>query len=257
MHTRLSVLALLALGFGALALGAAPSADAALDCSAGTTELLPDLRAFPASDLSITSRGKSQRLRFTTMSGNYGPGPLVLRGGEIVSGKSKQRVYQRVYKQPCYDPNDTNYTESLVGEFVYHPQHRHFHLENYARYELIPDSGQASLRRTSTKTSFCIQNTLQIPGFTDGDPNKGGYFLACNGTLQGMSRGWADKYGASLAGQEIDITGIPAGDYRLVISVNPEQRVHEADFSSSSSLPANNVSSVHVHLENGIVAILP
>jgi hypothetical protein len=253
MHTRLTVLAFLALGFSALTLVATPPTSAALDCSAGTTDLLPDLRAFPASDLAIARKGKSQRLRFTTMSGNYGPGPLVLRGGEIVNGKSKQRVYQRVYKRPCYDPNDTNYTESLVGEFVYHPQHRHFHLENYARYELIPDSGDASLRRTSTKTSFCIQNTLQIPGFTDGDPNQGS-FLACNGMLQGMSRGWADKYGASLAGQEIDITGIPPGNYRLVISVNPEQRVHEAD--SGPNLPANNVSSVHVHLENGVITIL-
>jgi hypothetical protein len=219
-----------------------------------SSEQVPDLRAFPATDISVQSRGKSRRLRFTTMSGNYGPGPLVLRGGEVVNGKSKQRVYQRVYKQSCYLPTDTNYSESLVGEFVYHPQHKHFHLENYALYELTPENGDTSLRRTSVKTSFCIQNTLAIPGFTGGDPNQS-YFLACNGTLQGMSWGWADRYGAGLEGQEIDISGLPTGDYSLVITVNPNQRIREAD--SGSSLPANNRSTVRLHLEDGAVTVLP
>jgi hypothetical protein len=254
MLKMLALLGLPILGFG-LGIFVSPSAAWAAECPPpGNSDQLPDLRAFPATDISVRSRGKSQRLRFTTMSGNYGPGPLVLRGGEVVSGKSKQRVYQRIYKESCYVPADPNYSESLVGEFVYHPQHKHFHLENYALYELSPENGDTSLRRTSVKTSFCIQNTLQIPGFTGGDPNQS-YFLACNGTLQGMSWGWADRYGASLAGQEIDITGLPSGNYSLVITINPNQSIREAD--SGSSLPSNNRSTIRLHLENGTATVLP
>jgi hypothetical protein len=67
-----------------------------------------------------------------------------------------------------------------------------------------------------------VQDTLQIDWLTPPygiDPTR--HYIECNGQLQGMSRGWADRYGSTLAGQEIDITGLPLGCYILRITVNP------------------------------------
>ena len=208
-----------------------PVALATTDGCAGPA-YCPNLQALQAQDLSVDKIGKRFRLRFSTVSQNVGPGPLELRGGEIVNGKSKQRVYQRIYQQNT--PSGA-YTEVPVGDFVYHPQHRHFHLENYALYELIPANGDTSLRRTSAKTSFCVQDTLTISWQTPPFGTDSRHYVDCNGTLQGMSRGWADRYHSALAGQEIDITSLPAGCYTLRITVNPLGNLHETNAGDNGS----------------------
>ena len=68
--------------------------------------------------------------------------------------------------------------------------------------------------RWSRKTSFCVQDTLKIaeilpptplaaPYGTDAEHSPG-----CTAQHQGMSRGWADRYGYQLAGQEFDVTSL-------------------------------------------------
>ena len=222
---------------------------ACADTGGVTGPKCPNLQARPAEDLQSAKIGNRTRLRFTTATQNVGKGPLELRGGEIVNGKSKQRVYQRIYTQDTPDQNPSHYTEFQVGDFVYHPQHRHFHLENYALYELIPASSanQSIQKRTSAKTSFCVQDTLKItwtvPLFGIDDTR---HYIDCNGSLQGMTRGWADRYGYQLAGQEIDTTGLPNGPYTLQITVNPNYNLYETDFT-------DNVSTVSISLVNGML----
>ena len=232
----------------ALVLTVAEPATAADPCIG--TARCPNLQALPAQDLTTSKKGKSTRLLFSTITQNVGPGPLTLRGGEIVNGKSKQRVYQRIFDQAI--PTGA-FVEYPVGEFVYHPQHRHFHLGDYALYELIPlDAANANIqKRTSSKTSFCVQDTLQITWLTPPfgiDPTRN--YIACDGSLQGMSRGWADRYSYQLAGQEIDTTSLPNGSYALQITVNPSHNVYETDFT-------DNVSSVLVQLVGGLLSPSP
>jgi Lysyl oxidase len=46
---------------------------------------------------------------------------------------------------------------------------------------------------------------------------------------QGISAGWYDRYGAGLPGQSIDLRGLAAGRYRLVIHADYENRLVERD----------------------------
>lgn len=243
-HSGIGAAALL-IGAGVLSAPASTSAQAVDPCASARC---PNLQARPAQDLSSTKIGNRTRLRFSTVTQNVGPAPLELRGGEIVNGRSKQRVYQRFYA--AGEPVGTPVAELPVGAFVYHPQHRHFHLENYALYELIPvDAANQSIqKRTSSKTSFCVQDTLKIDWtmpLYGVDQTR--HYIDCNGSLQGMSRGWADRYGYQLAGQEIDTTGLPPGHYVLRITVNPARNLYETDWT-------DNVSEVTISLVNGALA---
>jgi hypothetical protein len=63
-----------------------------------------------------------------------------------------------------------------------------------------------------------------------------------------MSQGWGDRYGWQLAGQEIDVTGLPEGLYRLTITIDPQHKLHE-------TTTADNTSSVLVELAGGTVTV--
>jgi hypothetical protein len=56
-----------------------------------------------------------------------------------------------------------------------------------------------------------------------------------------MSVGWGDTYGRLLFGQGIDVTGLPEGDYRLIIEIDPKKRIIETN-------DGDNVSCVLVHI---------
>ena len=212
------------LGAASLLLAAQPS----IGPAAAANEQLPNLQALKAQEIRIEVIGNRKRLRFSTISQNAGTGPLELQGGEIVAGRSKQRVYQHVYL------DSGGFHTYEVGQFVYHPGHRHFHLDNYARYTLTPvDPNTGVSPRTSTKTSFCIMDTTKLLNLA-GSPSTAVYD-GCGGTLQGMSVGWGDRYGYSLAGQEIDITSLPDNDYVLSIKVNPLGDLRESSLVDNES----------------------
>jgi len=50
-----------------------------------------------------------------------------------------------------------------------------------------------------------------------------------------LESGWGDEYFQGIAGQSLDVTSLPVGQYRLRITVNPEGDLAESN-------PANNVS---------------
>jgi len=202
--------------------------------SAQVVELTPNLVPFPASELSVgidfVTGGPS--LRFSATSWNNGTGPLELRGGEVTA--NGQNVYQRVYY------SDGGFYDRLVGTFEYHPAHNHFHFEGYAIYTLNPVNAPGASQRYSAKTSFCVMDTTKVNTSLPGAP-KTGVYVTCNPDIQGMSVGWGDRYGYNLAGQSIDLTGNPDGDYDLSIEVDPYQRLVEAN-------DADNTSCVRVHI---------
>jgi Lysyl oxidase len=59
--------------------------------------------------------------------------------------------------------------------------------------------------------------------------------------VQGISVGYGAAYDAFLEGQHVEITGLPAGRYRLVHRVNADRRLREASL-------ANNAAAVSVRL---------
>lgn len=211
---RQSVLSLLITALGLLL---APSAQA--------QQQLPNLQAFPAHDIEIGENfGGVLELRFAATTNNAGDGPLELVAGGVSQGQ--QFVYQRVYAQ------DGSFEDFLAGRFVWHQGHSHFHLEDYARYTLQSLKGNS--KRSSSKTSFCLLDTTLVDGSLPGAPRNAVY-TQCGNFFQGLSVGWADVYGSHLPGQEIDLTRLKDGDYRLMIEVDPKDHLLETDKSDNSS----------------------
>lgn len=202
-------------------------------------ELRPNLEPLPAFDFSLrTDYFGRPTLQFATTTWNSGKGPMEIAAGETgqdQSGQNRQNVYQVVYL------DDGSTYRRLAGTFTWHPDHSHFHLEDYATYTLQPVDANGQSRRTGTKTSFCLMDTHQIDASLPGSPSQPAYDY-CNNELQGISVGWGDEYGAYLPGQEIIVTDLPSGDYRLVIEADPKDRLVETN-------EDDNVSCVLLHLD--------
>jgi hypothetical protein len=192
-------------------------------------ELQPNVQPFPASQPALVrdAAGRTQ-LIFSTTSWNSGAGPLELIAGARDSTSLKQDVYQRVYL------SDGNFYDRLAGTFVWHPEHNHFHFEDYAVYTLQPFNAPGGSARTGSKTTFCIIDTTPVNTSLPGAPPSAVY-TTCNPDVQGMSVGWGDTYGRNLAGQSIDFTANPSGDYKLMIEIDPKKRLLEIDDGDNTS----------------------
>lgn len=198
---------------------------------ASAQELLPDIRALPASDLSVEVDFFGRTiLRLAATTWNAGDGPLELVAGEtgVGAGKNKQRVYQRIYYA------DGSYVDRRAGDFEWHPSHNHFHFGDYATYILQLAGSSGGSARTSNKTTFCVMDTELIDRHWPGASRKA-YYTTCGDQIQGMSVGWGDTYGSQIPGQEIDLTDLQDGDYTLQIVADPKNLLDETDETNNSS----------------------
>jgi hypothetical protein len=201
-------------------------------------ERLPNLRAFPPADLSVIANVDTgnPELRLSATSWNSGQGPLELIPGP--TGQAGQDVYQRVYNE------SGGSTDYLAGTFVYHPQHLHFHFQEYALYTLRPVNAPGASQRQSYKTSFCVMDTTKVDARLAGAPKRPVY-STCNTSVQGMSVGWGDTYGAHLAGQAIDLTGNPDGQYELTVTFDPANRLLETNDADNTACVLLSISVVN------------
>ena len=186
-------------------------------------ELLPNLQALQASEFRLVGT----KLRFSMTSWNSGEGALEFVATGDTSGK---QMNQRVYM------DDGTYEDhpATAISFEWHVAHGHFHVKNYAKYDLKDATSNGESKGTGSKTTFCIIDTDRINHKLTGAPKKRQY-TGCNDELQGMSVGWGDTYRYYLAGQEIDVTGLEAGEYRLIINVNPSGHIMEKTLDDNSS----------------------
>lgn len=194
----------------------APSAEPA------ASELLPDLRIRPPSDLAlIGSRSAGTlRLKFTTIIWNDGEGPVEVRGSQNSEEELKVRQYvHRHDQEPVPD--------RAVGSFDYEHRHGHLHLGGFARYELwsLDDAGRAvDLVAQNAKVGFCLMDNLPID--EERAPEQPVYF-DCDAEVQGISVGYGDIYVAALYEQDLNVSHLTDGRYRLVNIANPENAVRE------------------------------
>ena len=208
------------------------------------SELQPNLQALPADEFRLeTDAAGRTYLRFSTTTWNSGLGPLELVAGD--KDAAKQNIYQRIHL------DDGSYYDLLAGTFVWHEQHGHFHFEDFALYTLQAADAPGASERTSSKTTFCVIDTDRINHKLPGAPKRSVY-RTCGSEIQGMSVGWGDTYGYYLAGQAIDVTDLPDGDYQLTIEVDPKKRLLETN-------DADNTSTVRLRISvsDGTVEELP
>lgn len=92
--------------------------------------------------------------------------------------------------------------------------------------------GPAELRR-ARKVGFCLYDTARYRDRSDA-PARARYPRVGCGTERsttlrmGLSVGWGDMYFWSLRGQYVDLTGLPAGRYRLTGVANPQNALFES-----------------------------
>jgi len=206
---------------------------------------LPDLRTLDPSDLRLRVRPDgSRRLRLANTVWNGGAGPLELRGEPDPSG-ARINVFQVLYAV------DGSTSEQPVGEFTFHPTHAHWHLDDFAVYELWSLSPTAELHQvvaSSDKVSYCMIDTdlvaPQLEGVTEAQQYRG-----CGRLRQGLSIGWGDHYHAGLDGQELELGLLSDGIYALVSSANRSGRILESD-------AGNNAAVIYIALTGSRVSIL-
>jgi hypothetical protein len=149
---------------------------------------------------------------------------------------TEQRIYNDVDGNGIFQRStDTSWTTSPVACRYYHPEHDHYHVEAFSRFMLRRDTTN-QIVAASQKISFCVADTdpfdLSLPGALQPIAGDGFYRVSgCNGRLstQGISVGWYDLYGYALSGQQIDITGIPAGNYCLIQRADPDDLLEETN----------------------------
>jgi hypothetical protein len=235
-----------------------------------TTPVLPDLVADPPGtsikpEVYVDSQGGRLLLRFDGFVHNAGQGALELVGSAAVDGQMtsvEQRVYdgnggsQNISNTPApvilYEPNDT---------------HDHWHLRNAARYSLWNDARTAEAA-PGEKVGFCLLDSQRRETF---GPTSAVYTFSgiafcerqnpgATTVTMGISPGWRDVYGRSLAFQWVDISDVAPGRYWLRSEVDPDGVVAESNEANSGSF-GNTASVVNGYLatpfKKQVVALLP
>lgn len=213
-------------------------------------ELLPDLLTLQPKDLSIEESFGQKLLRFDNEVGNNHTGVFEIAPEKLSkagddddcdgdgNASNDRRAYQRIYLDKNNDGVfkrgvDKAVSTVFLGCMAYHPLHDHWHVNDFANYELKDLSGKTVA--SSTKVTFCIIDIHRTWPTLPGSPNGPHYNMCNRNSTQGLSIGWSDEYSSVLAGQDINISGVADGDYCLVSTADPNNNIVESDNSNNSS----------------------
>jgi hypothetical protein len=243
--------------------GSAPWSDARIEALIRDGRLqagwLPDIRATALTHLQIQNAQQREMLRFSNAIANTGDGSWQVRRGTLISDP-EQIAYA---KSLGLDPSQLAVTsQELLGSdgaiaavvedaglSEFHPDHKHFHIGETAEFgvERFDPSSQCWDPITGlevVKTTFCLIDVNQIQLLSESDPDHYeiikspanlNLYNDCFAEVQGIQAGWIDRYNHSLPGQEVDITDLPAGTYRITSTVNPAGWFLESDYSNNTA----------------------
>ena len=198
--------------------------------------LLPDLQTLPPKDLQLFQEASSKRtyLRFTNSIWNSGPGKLELIG---TPNQAKDQIW---VSQLIFGADPEVFSEFEVGEFRFHDQHDHWHLEGFAVYEVWSLDERGSLESmvsTGGKVSYCVMDvSLAETSLVDGIVPKFRTYTHCEGIRQGLSIGWIDTYKYFYPGQSVEVSSLKDGIYALVSTVDPDHLLKEANIHNNSAV---------------------
>lgn len=216
--------------------------------------LRPDLDQVVPRNLTVTidRSGAVPRfhLGFTSSINNVGAGPIVI-DAHRPSGAYRQMTAD----QTVFQDDGTTRTIPAVGhlEYVYSEDHEHWHYLGFDHYQVRRASDNRFVA-PDRKTGFCLGDRFEThPGETQpGKPTEPTLASDCGQretgrvTLrEGISVGYGDIYYATVEGQFVDITGVPAGRYYLVHRVNANRKLRESDYSNNAASVLISVSWPH------------
>ncbi len=241
---------IVAAGSAAAALAAAGGSDAA-KTPPGPVPLYPDVIEEVPSHLQIQNAQQREMLRFTTVHINIGPGNLQIRGGGQIAPCTIDGIdYEQctVAQQELLNASGAVVATHPAGVALFHPEHNHWHQSAVAEFKIMsggPVSGTQVAQ--GTKITFCFVD-VEFIGLT-GVEKKAlpRTYFECNGDFQGLAAGWADSYHQSTPLQELDITGLPQGDYYLTHLADPDNHWLEGPTATSPG-EQNNFTWLKFHL---------
>lgn len=202
---------------------------------------LPDLQTLPPFDLRlITSNANGTRvLRFSNSVANTGGGAVELRG-DLDPKDNSIVVTQHILG------GDEVIEKHSVGEFIYQPDHGHYHWKGFSLYEIWsvrPGGILYEVVASSDKVGFCLMDSsmvdmtwLQANTSRAVDTSQRAGYGECTWKRQGISVGWVDTYRSNIPGQAINVSDLPNGVYALRSTVNPDGIIHEMDQSNNSAV---------------------
>jgi hypothetical protein len=221
-----------------------PQPESSLERAAEVEVTLPDLITLTPSDLRLVrGRADSWRVvRFSNSIANIGEGPL-----EVI-GQAGPELETYQVRQRIFTSDDQVALEPLLTAIEYHPEHGHWHLQTFARYELwstTADGGLKDLVEVSGKVSYCL---MDVDRGRAGSAERRGY-QSCGPTKQGISAGWIDTYRSHIPGQFVSLSDLPNGLYALRSVVDPEDHIRESN-------EDNNEATVFFYLTDWEVNVL-
>src|SRR4051812_16088453 len=204
-------------------------------------DLLPDLDQEAPAQLQIASTGaKGERhwwLGFSSAVSNVGAGPLTINGNRPDASTPEMTADQVISgPMPSLVPD--------VGRlrYVRSPDHQHWHLMHFERYELRR-AGSTSPVVRDRKSGFCLGDRYRVENrpVLSAPPRPvitGHCGLRQPDLLQiseGISPGYGDVYNAYLEYQDLPLDGLHDGRYVLVQRVNSDGRLRESSNANNSS----------------------
>jgi lysyl oxidase len=222
-----ALVAVVAVGY-ALLLSTAPPADPP-PLAAPIDPKLPDLTVGPLSEITGALKDDGTRsVRFGVMIVNQGEGDFLLRARRSNALADDWQVTQRIADEGGYTERPSPATLVYGGD-----GHDHWHIKEVERHVIEDLDG--NVLGSVVKSGFCFFDTDAVSPDLPGAPaakvysseDCGGRFDSAN--LMGLSVGWGDEYPWHLFEQEIDITDLPEGRYRLRATADPYGWFDELD----------------------------
>ncbi len=211
----------------------------------------PDVVEAIPSHLQVQNDHQREWLRFSTTHMNIGEGNLQIRGGNVApcviddgSGNMITTDCTNATQEILDAAGKVVYTQP-AGQAFFHPEHNHWHQSGVAAFRIMKGDPLTGTQIASgVKITFCF---VDVKTFSVTGSLKKSYprtYFECNGDLQGLAAHWADEYHQSTPLQELEVTGVPEGDYYLTHEADPDQHWVE----SPSGGESNNFTWVKFHL---------
>ena len=212
---------------------------------------LPDLKTLDPSEFHVDDATESPRLLFLSNTiWNAGDGPLEMRPQHDEEAGITY-AYQLLFTEDS-DGNLVLDGERAAGSFAFHESHNHWHFQDLARYSLVEmnaDESKGEVLATSDKISFCMFDQRRVDGSLENAAPSAFYsgFACDQNTNVGYSVGWGDEYQYNFADQDIDITGVPSGDYWVVSKADPERLIDETNNGNNGAKTAIRLTDTDVY----------
>lgn len=216
---------------------------AAGDTPAATADLLPDLDQQTPTSLMVANASKRGRARyvlgFQSAVRNIGDGPLIIVGGRPSRRTPTMSASQLIDRS---DGSQTSVKSSARLRYAVSPDHQHWHLLHFDRYELRRAGHGGAIVRDE-KTGFCLGDRYRVVGYdVPAAAAQPTYQDRCGLTQpwllqvrEGISPGYGDNYLPYLEGQSLPLGGLAGGRYVLTHRANPDRALRESNYDNDAA----------------------